>query len=243
LMSNLVPERGSGVGRVSQLWRYPVKSMAAEPLDRAQLSWAGVTGDRRWAFVRAGAEQDGFPWHTIRNHPLMCRYTASLVDPARPDKSDVDVQTPNGDTFPVHDPALAAELGSGVRVMRMDRGIFDAMPVSLITMPTVCALSALAQVPGDQRRFRPNVVIDSTEGRPFAEDKWVGSVLHIGEVIVRVDARDGRCVVVNVNPDFGHADAPLLKVIGELRQARAGVYGTIVRPGLIQIGDDVRVAD
>ncbi len=243
MVSKLVPERGSGVGTVSGLWRYPVKSMAAESLARAELSWAGVTGDRRWAFVRAGAEQNGFPWLTIRDHPPMCRYTARLIDPDRPDKSDIGVQTPDGDTVSVHDPALAAELGPGVRVMRMDRGIFDAMPLSLITTRTVSALCALTHVPGNQRRFRPNVVIASTEDRPFAEDEWVGSVLHIGEAVVRVDARDGRCVVVNVDPDSGRVDASLLKVIGRLRQSRAGVYGTVVHPGLVQIGDPVRVAD
>lgn len=243
VITPLVPVRGSAVGSVSGLWRYPVKSMAAEPLAHAQLSWAGVTGDRRWAFVRAGAERNGFPWQTIRDHPLMCRYAARLINPDRPDKSDVAVQTPNGDTLSIHDPALAAELGSGVRVMRVDRGIFDAMPLSLITTRTVSALCALTHVPGDQRRFRPNVVIASTVDRPFAEDEWVGSVLHIGEAVVRVDARDGRCVVVNVDPDSGRVDASLLKVIGGVRQARAGVYGTLVQPGLVQIGDVVRVTD
>ena len=243
MASNLAPNWGSRVGSVSGLWRYPVKSMAAAPLARAQLSWAGVSGDRRWAFVRAGAEQNGFPWHTIRDHPLMCRYTPHLMDPDRPDKSDINVQTPNGDTFSVHDPASAAELGPGVRVMRMDRGIFDALPLSLITTRTVSALCALTHVPCSQRRFRPNVVIASTEDRPFVEDEWVGSTLHIGEAVVRVDARDGRCVVVDVDPDSGCVDASLLKVIGRLRQARAGVYGTIVQPGLVRIGDPVRVAD
>jgi uncharacterized protein YcbX len=243
LVSKVIPERGSRVGTVSGLWRYPVKSMAGEPLARAHLSWAGVAGDRRWAFVRAGAERNGFPWHTIRDHPLMCRYAARLIDPDRPDKSDIDVHTPDGDTVSVHDPALAAELGSGVRVMRMDRGIFDALPLSLITTQTMSTLSELGHVPDDQRRFRPNVVIASAENRSFAEDEWVGSVLRIGEAVIRVDARDRRCVVVNVNPDYGRADAGLLKLIGQLRQAQAGVYGTIVQPGLVEIGDRVCLAD
>jgi len=38
------------VGRVVGLWRYPVKSMAAEPLGAANVGWHGLAGDRRWAF-------------------------------------------------------------------------------------------------------------------------------------------------------------------------------------------------
>lgn len=242
LRSTFVGAPGAQVGTVCGLWRYPVKSMAAEPLTSAQLSWAGVAGDRKWAFVRPGAEKNGFPWHTIREYPLMCRYAARLTDPEHPDKSDVDVQTPTGDTFRVHDPALAAELGVDIRVMRLDRGTFDAMPVSLITMPSVSALCTLAQVPSNQLRFRPNLVITPTSDRPYAEDEWLGSVLHIGDAEVRVDGRDTRCIVVNVDPDSGRPDSQLLKLIGQQRQACAGVYGTIVRPGLVRIDDPVRIA-
>jgi hypothetical protein len=52
---------GQVVGQVAALWRYPVKSMAAEPLDEAEVSWHGVAGDRRWAFIRDGQVRSGFP--------------------------------------------------------------------------------------------------------------------------------------------------------------------------------------
>lgn len=38
-------------GRVGQVWRFPVKSMLGERLDRAQITSAGVVGDRAWALV------------------------------------------------------------------------------------------------------------------------------------------------------------------------------------------------
>ncbi|WP_222928060.1 MOSC N-terminal beta barrel domain-containing protein [Luteimonas viscosa] len=49
------------VGRVVGLWRYPVKSMAAEALPEVDVSWHGFAGDRRWAFVRDGVAHSGFP--------------------------------------------------------------------------------------------------------------------------------------------------------------------------------------
>jgi uncharacterized protein len=233
---------GAQVGIVTGLWRYPVKSMAAEALTSASVSWAGVAGDRKWAFVRPASGESGFPWYTIRENPAMSAYVPRLLDPQRPDKSAVQVQAPGGRTYDLTDPDLAAELGAGLRVMRLDRGVFDALPVSLITTSTVSALCTLAGVPGNELRFRPNFVIAPASGTPYAEDGWVGCSLHIGDASVRVDRRDTRCVIVNVDPGRGQPDAPMLKIIGRHRRACAGVYGTTVRPGLVQVGDPVRLA-
>jgi hypothetical protein len=103
------------VGRVVALRRYPVKSMAAEELDGAEVSWHGLAGDRRWAFVRDGQVRSGFPWLTIRERPEMARYRPFYTERARPNASATLVRTPSGGELDVADPALAAELGPGVR--------------------------------------------------------------------------------------------------------------------------------
>ena len=72
--------RQQEVGRVVALWRYPVKSMGAEALERADVSWHGVAGDRRWAFVREGLERSGFPWLTIRENAEMGNYRTSFAE-------------------------------------------------------------------------------------------------------------------------------------------------------------------
>jgi len=228
-------------GIVSGLWRYPVKSMAGEALACVGISWSGLEGDRRWAFVRPDSGGSGFPWHTIREFPQMSHYVALLGEPARPDRSRVQVRTPVGGRFDVTDPRLAAELGTGLRVMRLNRGAFDAMPVSVISDSTVAALCTLARVPGNELRFRPNVVVTLDSGAPFEEDDWVGSAVRIGAAVVRIDRRDSRCIIVNVDPATGRPDSRLLKVIGTARGACAGVYGTTVLPGLIRVGDPVVV--
>lgn len=239
-MEACLDDRGQArVGVVSRLWRYPVKSMAGEALASVDVSWAGLAGDRRWAFVRPDSHRNGFPWHTIREFPAMSGYIARLASPDRPDKSPVLVRTPGGGRYDVTDPRLAAELGTGVRVMRLDRGTFDAMPVSVISDSSVSALCTLAHVPADERRFRPNVVVTLDSGTPFAEDDWVGSAVRIGAAVLRIDRRDSRCVVVNVNPVSGLRDSRLLQVIGAARAAKAGVYATIVQPGPIRVGDPV----
>lgn len=227
------------VGRVAALWRYPVKSMGGEPLDAADVSWNGLAGDRRWAFIRDGMVRSGFPWLTIREMPEMGLYRPRFAEPDRPDGSRTLVGTPSGAELDVADPALAAELGHGARVIKQDRGIFDTLPLSLITTQTLASLGALVGFPMDVRRFRPNLLVEAPDGGPFPEDAWVGAVLRIGGVRLRVDKRDQRCVMVNVDPVTRQRDPAVLRAIAREREACLGVYGSTVQPGRVTLGDEV----
>jgi uncharacterized protein YcbX len=218
------------VGTVVGLWRYPVKSMAGQALDEVHVSWHGFAGDRRWAFLRDGVPRNGFPWLTIRQRADLCRYRPSFADPAKPDSSRTCVLTPQGREFEVIDPELAAELGTGVRVVKLDRGIFDAMPLSLVTTRSIGDL--------DVRRFRPNLLVDAPGA---TEDDWVGRVLRIGDLRMRVDRRYTRCVIVNVDPDTTERDSRILRAIARDRELCLGVYGSTVEPGRVAIGDAVVV--
>src|SRR5689334_4086923 len=97
------------VGRVVALRRYPVKSMAPEELDGAEVSWHGLAGDRRWAFVRDGQVRSGFPWLTIRERAEMARYRPFYTERARPNASATLVRTPSGGELDVAAPALVAD--------------------------------------------------------------------------------------------------------------------------------------
>ena len=92
------------------------------------MSWNGVAGDRRWAFIREGQVRSGFPWLTVREQPQLLRHRPRFVEPDRPNASMVLVRTPSGDEVEVADPALAAGFGPGVRVIKQDRGVFDTIP-------------------------------------------------------------------------------------------------------------------
>src|ERR1700722_13777054 len=140
------------VGRVAGLWRYPVKSMAAEALDSVEVSWHGLAGDRRWAFIRDGQVRSGFPWLTIREHPEMARYRPRFTEPDRPDASPTLVRTPSGGELDVACPELAAELGTGVRVIRQNRGVFDTFPLSLLSTQTLTRLGRVVRVGGLRMR-------------------------------------------------------------------------------------------
>jgi uncharacterized protein YcbX len=229
------------VGTVAELWRYPVKSMAGEHLEQAEISWHGVAGDRRWAFVRPGLERSSFPWLTIRERPEMARFTPAFGDPARPEGSPTIVRTPEGEELDVADPQLAARLGDGVRVIKQNRGIPDIAPLSLMSTATIAGLARLVDARLDVRRFRPNVLVEASG--EFPEDAWVGRVLRIGDARMRVDQRDQRCVMINVDPDTTQRDAAVLKAVARERDSCLGVYGTTVQPGRVAVGDPVRLED
>ena len=171
----------------------------------------------------------------------MARYQPSLAVPDRPDASRTLIRTPLGAEFEVTDPALAAELGDGVRVMKQDRGVFDEMPLSLITTQAIGAIGALVGARLDVRRFRPNLLVEATGDAAFPEDGWVGAGLRVGGLRLRVDERDKRCVLVNVDPATTRRDPAVLRVIARERGACLGVYGSTVQPGRVTVGDQVVV--
>jgi uncharacterized protein YcbX len=225
------------VGRVVGLWRYPVKSMAGNPVPEVEVSWHGLAGDRRWAFIREGVVRSGFPWLTLRERGDLNHYHPSFVDPTQPDKSSTIVRTPAGAVYDVTDPALAAELHPSVRVIKQDRGIFDTFPLSLITTQTIDRLSELVGTRLEVERFRPNILVEALDGEPFCEDAWVGSILRIGALRMRVDKRDGRCAVITIDPLTSKRNPEILRTVARDREGCLGVYGTTVDPGRMALND------
>lgn len=224
--------------------RYPVKSMAAEALASAAVSWHGFAGDRRWAFIRPGAERSGFPWLTIREKPDLWRYEPRFEDSENVESSRVVVRTPEGAEFEVADPEFARGLGEGVRVIKQYGGVFDTFPISVLTVQSVESLGGLVGQALSPMRFRPNILIDAGEPGEavgaFPEDEWCGGILRLGTLRCRLDKRDKRCVMVNVDPaDPAAVQAGVLRAIAQERGAHFGMYGTTVEPGTVAVGDPV----
>lgn len=230
------------VGSVVGLWRYPVKSMGAEALSAVDVSWHGFAGDRRWAFVRGDVPTSGFPWFTLRERADMNQYRPSFVEPERPDKSATMVRTPSGTVVDVTDPALGAALGpGGLRAIKHDRGIFDTFPLSLITTQSIARLGNVIGDSLDVQRFRPNILVQASDELPFVEDSWVGCVLRIGGLRMRVDKRDGRCAVITIDPVTAERNAAILRAVAQDRQGCLGVYGSTMEPGRVALNDRVFV--
>jgi uncharacterized protein YcbX len=169
----------------------------------------------------------------------MSHYRPSLVTPARPDQSSLVVRTPSGIVFDVADPALSAELcPRGVQLIKQDRGIFDTFPLSPISTQTIATLAETVGTPLTSA-ISTNILVEAAGEAVFPEDGWVGCVLRIGGMRMRVDKRDGRCVVITIDPKTTERNPAILRTVARDRQGCLGVYGSTVEPGSIALHDPV----
>jgi len=235
------------VAVIRGLYRYPVKSMAAEPLPVAELSWHGLAGDRRFAFRRVG-EMSGMPWLTATKLGALVCYRPYHAG-AEGDGRTLRVVTPEGEDLEAQGAALRERLsqahGQPVEIMHLRHGIYDEAPLSLISTSTVRGLERASGRELDMRRFRPNIVVEAAGGEPFVEDSWIGHVLVFGSpgaaAAMTVSMRDLRCPMVNLDPETAAPDLRVLRAVGQSHDAYAGVYGSTFTTGTIRIGDEIHL--
>ena len=236
------------IGQVEAIFRYPVKSMAGERLDVANLGWHGIEGDRRLA-LRRTRERGGFPWLSATKLPELLLFTPLRHEEGQQDELPTHVRTPEGKDLEVFGAELATEIerrhGAPVEMMHMRAGIFDDASVSVIASDTMREIGKLSGIDPDVRRFRPNIVVRLLRPEAFQEDKWVGGVLQFGEPgegpRVGVTMRDARCSMVNFDPDSACSAPQVLKSIVLANQNNAGIYGTVVRAGRLDVGQTIRL--
>ena len=94
------------IGRVEAIFRYPVKSMAGEQLDVANLGWHGIDGDRRLA-LRRTQDRSGFPWLSASRLPDLLRFTPLRREDGTHEDRPTHVRTPEGEELPVFGDELA----------------------------------------------------------------------------------------------------------------------------------------
>ena len=147
---------------------------------------------------------------------------------------------------------LSAQIGRSVRVVRCDRigGTRTAHPATLVTDGSLDALGAVLGVGAggvDARRFR--MLIEFEGGGAHEEDTWVGRRIGLGETVLQISAPVPRCAMTTHDPVTGQRDFDTLRAIKEYRgqvngkDIMFGVWGEVETPGVIRLGDEVRIFD
>jgi uncharacterized protein YcbX len=234
------------LGRIGEIVRYPVKSMAGTATESAFLGWHGLAGDRRFAFRRV-ADASNFPWLTASRVPELILYRPDGLDESSGEPLPTHVLTPTGSRLAIGSPELRDEIaqrfGSSLELMRLKHGVFDEGLVSLISLATIDGIGKEAGLTLDRRRFRANLLLETRSQETFLEDAWVGGTLVFGSAeprpAVSVTMRDPRCVMLNLDPDTAVQDKRILKTVVRRNQNNAGVYGTVVQTGTLRVGDPV----
>jgi uncharacterized protein len=260
----------STIGKVDSLWRYPVKSMRGEEFDEAFASFSGIYGDRLFAF-KSSASPTGFPYLTAREQRRLLQYRPRFRHPekaarpinlteaesmgANPLSADlaelvVDVETPDGETLAIGDPALIEMLRADidqkheVTLMQSQRAMTDCRPVSILSLQSAQQLAEETGTPVDKRRFRANVYVDLTSAKGFAENELVGRSVRIGpKAVVTILERDARCMIITLDPDTGEQAPAILKKVAQAHDGMAGVYGAVMVEGMLHKGDSVELLD
>jgi uncharacterized protein len=233
------------IGTVKEINLYPIKSMRGVSVEKADLHWYGLNGDRKYAFIHDDANS-GFPWLTARELPKLLRYQPYLVTPDSPLNSKIRVKTPTGEDVGLESSELLRDLSTNynkkISLLKLKRGTFDCMPVSLISSSSLATFEKQFAAPVDVRRFRSNIVIETTGG-DFPENNWLGQILVFGErstsASVAVNYPTKRCVMINLQPETGEADTSVLKLVAEITRGLAGAYGSLQTLGDIHVGDVV----
>lgn len=230
------------VGRLLRIARFPVKSMGSEDRDVARIGWTGMEGDRQYAFLKQG-DRTRFPWFTGRDHSDLVRWRASYADPDASRTSPVTVVSPSGERFAIDDPALPAALeeaaGRPVLPLRLGRGVYDSMPVSIVTTAGLAALHAAHGGPVDPRRFRTNLLVESD--RPDTD--WIGRRVRLGEVELYLAEGAARCAMVTIDPETAARDPSVLRTVAQRFGNRMATYASVLRPGTVRVGDPVSLPE
>ncbi|HVM16204.1 MAG TPA: MOSC domain-containing protein [Gaiellaceae bacterium] len=147
--------------------------------------------------------------------------------------------------------ALSRYAGMQLRLVRSDEpGAAVDRSRGAVSLMSEASLEELGRHAGadgavDGRRFRMLVTVGGVA--PHEEDGWVGRRVRIGEALVRPLGPVGRCAITTQNPDTGDRDLDTLRTIkeyrglGPRRELDFGVYGEVLEPGRVRVGDAVEV--
>jgi uncharacterized protein len=254
------PEGSEPGAAVAALYRYPVKGLTPEPLERVELA-AGeaLPFDRAYAIENGpGRFDQEAPRHLPKITFLMLMRDERLatlrsafddatrtLTIARGGKPVVrgQLDTPLGRQLIEQFMAayMKAELRGAPRIVSAPGHSFSdvaAKCVHIVNLATVRELERAVGRPVDPLRFRANVYVDGLA--PWAELGWVGREVGIGPARLTVFARTRRCDATNVDPATAARDmaipATLMRTWGH---QDFGIYAKVVAGGAIAVGASV----
>jgi uncharacterized protein len=209
--------------KVTEIWRYPVKTMAGEKMQQVDVGPLGLAGDRV-VHVQGARGQVV----TSRTHPRFLSHHGSLG-------ADGVVRV---DGRPWDSPEVAADVmdiaGPGAKLVRYEGAErFDVLPLLIATDGAIAAFGH------DGRRLRPNLVIGGVEG--LTEGEWPGACLRIGRVLIGVQDLRLRCIMTSYDPDTQVQNSEITRSIYRRFEGKLALNCFVIEGGEIAVGDDAEL--
>ena len=238
----------AAAGTVVSLHRWPVKSMAGEAVDALRIDARGAGGDRAQAlFDVFGRERRRL---TVRQLPRMLSWSAAYPQAPGaeldPDAPPLPVLTaPDGRTFAWDDPALQGALSDDLGrhlTLERDLALMPDRPDSLLVTVEASRTGLEGQLGRaiDLRRFRPNLHL-RLDAAAFAEERWAGRRMRVGEAELELLDPCERCVIPTRDPDTREKWPELLRHLAREHDTLFGITARAVGPATVRIGDPVVV--
>jgi len=211
---------------VAELWRYPVKSLAGEQIDVAEIHADGIASDRRVIVYNEQTRN----LITSRTQPKLLGIKATINE-----KGGVLINGLPWDA-PETEQAIITAAGPHARLIEWD-GLerFDILPLLVATD------GAIKEFGYDHRRLRPNIVIGGVDG--LAERDWAGRRMRVGKVVIEFAQLRGRCVMTTYDPDTQKKDSAVLRHIVKKFDGTLALDTAVVQGGRISVGDVAELID
>ena len=228
-------------GKIARLWRYPVKSFLGESCNRLFIDSQGVSGDRWFAISNKQGK-----FGSGKNTRRFCKIDGLFDFKAKYDRDLLQITFPDGRIFKEQDPNLDKELSSylGQAVtLTSEKKVshFDADALHIITTASLQWLkNILPKSTIDERRFRPNLLID-LPGQELIEHNWLGQKILLGEEVeIKITDLTERCIMTDFAQRELDYDRRINKTINKQAKHNFGVYAKVVKQGTVCQGDLVR---
>lgn len=249
---------------VARIYRYPVKGLSGEFLDRTELSVKqGLRGDRRFALARAGTRFETGEPHWLPKTSFLTRTQDERLAALTTSYCEADgTLTICRDGRQVVQANLTTPVGRGVveeffsaylreeisgrpkLVMAPERQMFSDQSEPLVSLINLASVRDLERVVGevvDPLRFRANIYIDGAPA--WSERDWQGAEMAIGGARLVVTESIPRCSDINVRPGRGVRDMNIPMALQQgFGHSECGVYGRVISAGVVAVGDAVTVS-
>jgi uncharacterized protein YcbX len=249
---------------VTGLYRYPVKGLTPEALDRVALG-VGQTlpSDRRYAIENGPSGFDpaapswmpksvflmlmrnerlaGFRAHfEDETHLLTLRRDGEVV--ARGDLETAQGRAAIEGFFAQN---FTRELKGPPKVVSSQGHSFSDVAkkvVSIINLGSLQAIETMVGASVHPLRFRANLYV---RGWPaWHEFTLLGRMLSIGDARLKVVKHITRCAAVNVDPDTAARDLDIpASLMRRLGHNECGIYAEVTEAGTVSVGDAVAIEE
>jgi uncharacterized protein YcbX len=211
---------------VSEIWRYPVKSLRGERLTETEITKFGIPHDREIAVIRTLNGR----FLTSRTRPKLLGLQGSIGADGSP--------TINGHCWDSPEALGLVKEAAGEFVTLEQIAApqaFDILPLLVATDGAVDYMNI------DRRRLRPNIFLADVP--ELEERKWPGHILAIGDVRINLEKLRDRCVMTTYDPDTLKQDPSVLqRIIFELDGSMA-LDSSVIMPGKIRVGDTAKILE